>query len=289
MERMRIMDKSNSYLLGCYEKAMPNHLGLKEKLHFAKSCNYDYLEISIDESDEKLNRLDYSDEQINQLKMDMIEFNVPILTMCLSGHRKYPLGSHDVNIQKKSIEIMEKACLFAFKLGIRIIQLAGYDVYYENHDEVTQKAFELNLKQCVNIASNYGILLGFETMETPFMDTVTKAMHYVNMINSPYLNVYPDLGNLTNASRIYQKPIDLDIYTGNGKIIAAHLKEVIEGHYREIPFGTGDTEYDLAINILQKMGVRLYTAEFWYVGNEKWQEDLIFANHYLRDKLARYY
>lgn len=283
------MDKNNSFLLGCYEKAMPNHLNLKEKLYYAKLCNYDYLEISIDETDDKLNRLDYSDEQINQLKIEMMELNMPILTMCLSGHRKYPLGSHDEVIQKRSIEIMEKACLFAFKLGIKIIQLAGYDVYYENHDEFTQKSFESNLKKCVNIASKYGILLGFETMETPFMDTVTKAMQYVLQINSPYLNVYPDLGNLTNSSRIYQKPIDLDIYSGNGKIIAAHLKEVIEGHYREIPFGTGDTQYDLAINILHKMGVRLFTAEFWYVGNEKWQDDLIFANQYLRDKLARYY
>lgn len=289
MGRMLIMDKNNSFLLGCYEKAMPNHLSLKEKLYYAKLCNYDYLEISIDETDDKLNRLDYSDEQINQLKIEMMELNIPILTMCLSGHRKYPLGSHDEVIQKRSIEIMEKACLFAFKLGIRIIQLAGYDVYYENHDEFTQKSFESNLKKCVNIASKYGILLGFETMETPFMDTVSKAMQYVLQINSPYLNVYPDLGNLTNSSRIYQKPIDLDIYSGNGKIIAAHLKEVIEGHYREIPFGTGDTQYDLAINILHKMGVRLFTAEFWYVGNEKWQDDLIFANQYLRDKLARYY
>lgn len=289
MERMLIMDKNKSYQLGCYEKAMPNNLSLKEKLYYAQLCNYDYLEISIDETDDKLSRLDYTDEQINQLKIDMIDLNMPILTMCLSGHRKYPLGSHDENIQEKSISIMEKACLFAYKLGIRIIQLAGYDVYYENHDDLTQHAFEVNLQHCVDIASKYGILLGFETMETPFMDTVTKAMKYVSKINSPYLNVYPDIGNLTNSSRIYQKPIDLDIYSGNGKIIAAHLKEVIEGHYREIPFQTGDTQYDLAINILHKMGVRLYTAEFWYIGNEKWQDDLIFANQYLRDKLARYY
>ncbi len=46
--------------------------------------------------------------------------------MCLSGHRKYPLGSHDKEIQKKSLEIMKKAIDFAADLGVRIIQLAGY-------------------------------------------------------------------------------------------------------------------------------------------------------------------
>lgn len=46
------------------------------------------------------------------------------------------------------------------------------------------------------MAAEKGIVLGFETMETPFMDTVEKAMRYVNLVSSPYLGVYPDIGNL---------------------------------------------------------------------------------------------
>lgn len=289
MERMLIMVKNNTYKLGCYEKAMPNTLTIRQKLLYAKKAGFDFLEISIDETDEKLSRLDFNDDEINQIKQDITEIDFPILTMCLSGHRKYSLGSHDLDIQKKSLEIMEKACTFAQKLGLRIIQLAGYDVYYEVHDEYTQRTFESNLQKCVDIASKYGILLGFETMETPFMDTIQKSMKYVSSINSPYLNVYPDLGNLTNASRIYKVPIEKDIETGKGKIIAAHLKEIIEGHYREIPFGTGDTLYDDAIGMLKTLNVRIYTGEFWYMGNSEWEKDLEFANQYLRDKLSRYY
>ena len=160
MERMPIMDKNKNYQLGCYEKAMPNSLTIKEKLENAKKAGFDYLEISIDETDEKLSRLDLSDIEIKQIKLDMIDVGLPILTMCLSGHRKFPLGSHDLNIQNKSLEIMEKACLLAYKLGIRIIQLAGYDVYYEEHDDYTEKSFEKNLLKCTNIAAKYGIILG---------------------------------------------------------------------------------------------------------------------------------
>jgi len=286
---MLIMVKNNAYKLGCYEKAMPNTLTIKQKLFYAKVAGFDFLEISIDETDDKLSRLDLSDKEIEQIRQAIIDFDFPILTMCLSGHRKYSLGSHDLEIQKKSLEIMEKACIFAQKLGLRIIQLAGYDVYYEEHDDFTQKYFEINLQKCVDIASKYGILLGFETMETPFMDTVEKSMKYVSSINSPYLNVYPDLGNLTNSSRIYQVSIENDIETGKGKIIAAHLKEIIKGHYREIPFGKGDTLYDEAIGILKSLNVRIFTGEFWYTGNIDWEKDLEFANQYLRDKLSRYY
>ncbi len=289
MERMLIMAKSNSYLLGCYEKAMPNNLTIKDKLKYAKEAGFDYLEISIDETDEKLERLDYTDEMINRIKLSMIELSFPILSMCLSGHRKYPLGSHDENTRLRSLQIFEKACIFASRLGIRIIQLAGYDVYYEEHDDLTQKMFEVNLKKCTQLASKYGIILGFETMETPFMDTVKKSMNYVNLINSPYLNVYPDIGNLTNSNRKYNTSIEFDILSGKGKIVAAHLKEIKEGHYREIPFGEGDTLYDLAIKTLHDLDVRIFTGEFWYTGNKEWFNDLKYANQYLREKISRYY
>jgi L-ribulose-5-phosphate 3-epimerase len=279
----------NNYLLGCYEKAMPNTLTIKEKLQAVKAAGFDYLEISIDETDEKLARLDYHQSELDHIKSAMMEVNIPILTMCLSGHRKYPLGSHDPVIQQTALTIFYKACQLANSLGIRIIQLAGYDVYYEEHDEMTATMFEDNLKKCVDMASQYGILLGFETMETPFMDTIKKAMQYVNDINSPYLNVYPDIGNLTNASRKYHTLISEDIYSGRGKIIAAHLKEVIEGHYREIPFGSGDTLYDSALLTLHQLGVRIFTGEFWYVGSFDWSGDLLTANHYLRAKIDQYY
>ena len=46
------------------------------------------------------------------------------------------------------------------------------------------------------MAAGSGIVMGFETMETEFMNTVEKAMHYVRRMNSPYLGVYPDSGNI---------------------------------------------------------------------------------------------
>ena len=71
------------------------------------------------------------------------------------------------------------------------------------------------------------------------MDTVEKAMYYVDIVRSPYLGVYPDSGNLTNASLVYGKSVLDDMETGRGHIIALHLKESVPGKYREIPFGRG--------------------------------------------------
>ena len=69
----------------------------------------------------------------------------------------------------------------------------------------------------MELAAKKGILLGFETMETPFMDTVEKSMHYVQQAASPYLGVYPDMGNLKNASLLYGKDVNEDIRGGTFK------------------------------------------------------------------------
>lgn len=277
------MDKVNrEYRLGLYEKSMPNTLSWKEKLEVCKECGFDYLEMSVDESDAKLARLDQGTQEI---KAAMQETGVPICSMCLSGHRKYPLGSHDPKVQARSLEIMEKAIDLASDLGIRIIQLAGYDVYYEEGDLQTRADFEKNLEKCAIMAAKKGIILGFETMETPFMDTVQKAMHYVDIVKNPYLGVYPDIGNLKNASLLYDVDVNEDLMTGKGHIFASHLKETVPGKYREIPFGTGHTEFVRNIQTLKRLGVRMFVGEFWYVNNEDWKDVIVHANRFLRDKL----
>lgn len=279
------MAKSKPYTLCLYEKAMPSSLSWLEKLNVAKAAGFDAVEISIDETDAKLSRIEPDHPIRNELKEAIAVTEIPVLTLCLSGHRKYPLGSHDEAVRQSSLDIMEKAIDLAQYLGVRIIQLAGYDVYYETGDEQTRHWFEVNLRKASEMAAKAGVILGFETMETLFMDTATKAMRYVSAIDSPYLQIYPDIGNLTNASRISGVPVNQDLRNAKGHIVAAHLKEIIKGHYREIPFGTGDTHYTEALDELINQGVRFFTGEFWDVGLPTWKQDLAFANTYLREKI----
>ena len=260
-------------------------LSWEEKLNLTKESGFDYLEMSIDETDAKLARLEWTKEERKAVVDAMWKTGVKINSICLSGHRKYPFGASDPNTQKRSLEIMQKAIDLASDLGVRLIQLAGYDVYYEQGNSKTRADFATNLNKAVLMAAKKGINLGFETMETPFMDTVGKSMYYVNMINSPYLGVYPDIGNLKNASLLYSNPVNNDIRVGQGHVFAAHLKETVPGKYREIPFGTGHTEYIENLQLLKAMGVRMFVGEFWYIGSESWKQDLKDASAFLRERL----
>lgn len=266
------------YTLGLYEKAMPSDLSWKEKLEAAKAAGFDFVEISIDETEAKLARLDMTREERLKLVGLMSSVGVPVRTMCLSGHRKYPLGSHDPETRRRGLEIMEKAIGLADDLGIRIIQLAGYDVYYEEPDEVTRAYFEENLRKAVEMAARAGVVMGFETMETEFMNTVEKSMKYVDMVSSMYLNVYPDIGNITNAAKTYGMDVLEDLRTGKGHLVAMHLKETVPGVFREVPFGTGHVDFESAIRTAWELGIRKFVTEFWYTGNPEWRKDLKEAN-----------
>lgn len=266
------------YAVGLYEKAMPKTLSWREKLLCAGDCGYDFVEISIDETDEKLSRLDWSREERQELLDLMAETGIPIRSMCLSGHRKYPFGASDPAVRARSLEIMEKAVALADDLGIRIIQLAGYDVYYEPGTVESERLFRENLARAVDMAARRGILLGFETMETDFMNTTEKAMKYVGAIDSPYLGVYPDSGNLTNAAKASGGDVFADLETGRGHIIALHLKETVPGKFREIPFLTGHVDFPGVIRKAWELGVRRYVTEMWDVGKPEWKEDIRFAS-----------
>lgn len=273
------------YALGLYEKAMPGTMTLGEKLECAKRCGYDYVELSVDETDEKLARLDWTKEERLALVQEMYRVGLPFRSMCLSGHRKYPFGAKDPETRQKGMEIMEKAIDLADDLGIRTIQLAGYDAYYEKDQwEHSKEYFLENLTRATEMAAAKGISMGFETMETSFMNTVWKSMFYVNHIDNPWLGVYPDCGNLTNAAVADGSSVTDDLYSGRGHVIAMHLKATKPGLFRDMVFDDPTSHVDFEADIAKawSLGVRRYVTEMWYLGSEKWMDDIHTANRTMR-------
>ena len=119
------------------------------------------------------------------------------------------------------------------------------------------------------------------------MDTVEKTIKYVNLVNSPYLGIYPDIGNLKNASVKYGHDLISDLKLGDGKIFASHLKETTPGIFRDLDFGVGHTDYSNCIHELSSQGVRLFTGEFWYKGEKNYTEKIKNANIFLREQIEK--
>lgn len=270
------------YEIGLYEKAMRNELSWREKLQCTKECGYDYLEISIDATDEKINRI-FMDKHEKKIIMEAVfDTGIPIGSMSVSALTKYAMGDPSEEIRNKAMQIAEKSIELASDLGVRTVMIPGYDIYFGESTVETKKFFFENVKKIAEIAEREGILVGFETMENDFMNTTGKAVQYVNMVDSAYLKIYPDAGNITNAAVANKHDVCEDLSLGKGKLIALHLKETKPGVFREVPFLTGHVEFKKIIDTAWKMGVRRYVTELWDVGKEEWKADICFANQSMR-------
>lgn len=273
-----------SISLALYEKAIPAGKSFEEMFEITKACGFDRFEISIDETDARLKRLEMSSAEQSELGAMARRCGTPIRTMCLSGHRKYPLGASDPQVRERSMDIMKKAVDFSVNAGISIIQLAGYDVYYEESTPDTVKWFTENLIRSTEYAASRGVILAFESMETPFMDTIEKIMKYVELVDSPWLGIYPDIGNLKNAAVLYGHDVTEDLLKGRGHTFAVHLKETNPGIYRDMNYGTGGhTEYVPCIRAALDMGVGMFTGEFWYQKGQDYMKVITESNEFLRN------
>jgi predicted hexulose-6-phosphate isomerase len=255
-----ILDNINGCLLGLYEKALPDDLDWDERLSIAKAAGYDFVEISVDETDERLARVKWPEARKEELAGIIRASNMPVLTMCLSGNRKYPIGSENKDIRQKGIRLIKDSVDFSLAIGIRIVQLAGYDEYYNETNEKTKALFMTALQEVVEYAAAKGVSLAIETVDTPLMDSIEKAMTYVKRIHSPYLQVYPDVGNIAAMG----KDVEKDFLSGAGHIMAIHLKDTKPGITRNIPYGEGIVDFVSFFKLIRSMDYKgLLVAEMW--------------------------
>ncbi|RXJ12509.1 L-ribulose-5-phosphate 3-epimerase [Lelliottia nimipressuralis] len=246
--------------LGIYEKALPAGECWRERLQLARQLGFDFVEMSVDETDLRLARLDWSREQRLALVNAVAETGVRVPSMCLSAHRRFPLGSEDDQIRDQGLEIMRKAITFAQDVGIRVIQLAGYDVYYQEANNETRRRFREGLKQSVEMASRAQVTLAMEIMDYPLMNSISKALGYAHYLNNPWFQIYPDIGNLS----AWDNDVQMELQAGCGHIVAVHVKDTRPGVFKNVPFGTGVVDFEQCFRTLKQSGYcGPYLIEMW--------------------------
>lgn len=258
-------DTMNNFL-GIYEKALPKAMGWEDRFRAVADAGYDFMELSVDESPERLSRLSWSLEERLDFARCSRRAGVPVPSMCLSGHRKFPLGSADPAIRSESLRIMEAAIRFACDTGIRVIQLAGYEVYYERATGKSRELYVQGMESALEMASRYQIMLAIEIMDTSFLNSISKYLALKERLPSPWLSVYPDLGNLS----AWGNDVARELTIGIDHIVGVHIKETrpvgpgFPGAFRDVPFGKGEVDFELCFSTLRGLGYAgPFLVEMW--------------------------
>jgi L-ribulose-5-phosphate 3-epimerase len=236
--------------VGVYEKAFPADYSLVQILTSAKQIGYDFVELSIDESPERLERLSWSHRERAELRQAIFDLDMPIWGMGISAHRKFPLGSASPEIRQKGLDILYQSIELAADLGVKVIQIMGYDAFYEPSTESTQACYLEGLREGIHWASTAGIMLGLENGDHELVDSVEKTMRFVNLFNSPWFQAYPDIGNMTAAG---YSPLE-ELPLAAGHILGVHVKDTRLGELRGVPLEHGIVPFIETFRLLARMG-----------------------------------
>jgi L-ribulose-5-phosphate 3-epimerase len=236
--------------IGVYEKAFPADYSLEQILASAKQIGYDFVELSIDESPARLERLLWSHTERARLRQAIFDLEMPIWGIGISAHRKFPLGSASPKIRQKGLDILYQSIELAADLGVKVLQIMGYDAFYEPSTESTQSCYLEGLREGIRWASTAGVMLGLENGDHELVDSVEKTMRFVDILDSPWFQAYPDIGNMTAAgySPLEQLPLSV------GHILGLHVKDTRPGELRGVPLEHGIVPFTETFRLLARMG-----------------------------------
>lgn len=274
--------------VGIYEKALPKDLSWPQRFEAAQNAGYDFLEISVDETPERMARLDWSvAERLDFLRASR-ESGMPVPSLCLSGHRKIPFGSADPSIRKQAEEFMVKGIRFASDTGVRVIQLAGYDVYYETASRDSRQRYLEGMENALECAARHQVMLSLEIMDTTFLNSITKYLVLKESLPSPWFTVYPDLGNLS----AWGNDVAHELALGINHIIGVHVKETkpvlpgFPGAFRDIPFGEGTVDFVHCFQTLKELRYAgPFLIEMWTEKAQDPLKEIAAARKWIGDKM----
>jgi predicted hexulose-6-phosphate isomerase len=233
--------------IGLYEKALPSDLPLEDKLEQTKQVGFDFLELSIDESSEFINRLDWDAETRRKLRQFSRAADLPIFSLCLSGQRRFPLGSADPAIRQRSREMLEKSIQLASDLDVRVILISGYWVYHEAVNPHSEDLFIEGMAWGASLAARHGIMLGIENIDSDNqINSIRQVLKVVQSVDSPWLKIYADFANLA----AFDMDVADELRAGKGQIVAVHVKDAVRNEVRGIPLGRGIVDFPTAFSQL---------------------------------------
>ncbi|WP_288782654.1 L-ribulose-5-phosphate 3-epimerase [uncultured Cutibacterium sp.] len=243
--------------LGIYEKALVgNRLATDDDwrrfLNQVPEAGFSFVDLSVDESDERMARLGWEQNRRRMVRHCAEAAETVIGGVCLSVHRRIGPGSADPAVRQRARDVMAEGLRLCHDLGAPVLQVAGYYCYYEQMNDHAEQWYTDLLLDAVPMAARLGVVMGIENVDGTDVTSIRKVMEFVKLADSPYLQVYPDLGNIAEQ----QLDAATELEVGRGHMVAIHVKDVRPGEPRRVPMGEGTVDWDESFAILAEQNWR---------------------------------
>lgn len=234
--------QQGTVMLGIYEKALVTAPTWEEFFPQVREGGFGFVDLSIDETPERSARLDWDADQRAEVARAARNAGVLIGGLCLSVHRSVMPGSADPAMRERARQVLAAGIRLAHDLGVGVLQLAGYYAHYEPPDPAARERYIDTMLSGVPLAAQLGVVLAIENVDGHDIASIGDAMSVVREADSPWFQVYPDVGNIAE----HGGDATQELRDGEGHMVAIHVKDVLPGQPRRIPFGEGVADFDAA-------------------------------------------
>ena len=243
IEGTRLLDAPPAQVnLGIYEKALRWTGSWDALFADAREAGFSFVDLSVDETPERRARLDWSQQTRREVRDAAAAQGIQLGGICLSIHRAIGPGSADPAVRAEADRIFDQGIDLCHDLGVPVLQVAGYYAYYEPADPGQRARYVAALRRAIPKAARAGVLLGIENVDGHDVTSISRGMNIVREIDSPWLQMYPDVGNIAEQ----QLDETEELHSGEGHMLAIHLKDVRVGEPRRVPMGEGIANFPKA-------------------------------------------
>lgn len=245
---------------GIYEKALPPG-DAPTQARAAAAAGYDFVELALDDDPWRLARLTWTPQQRRTVRSVYADAGVPIKTIVLSAHRRWPWGSPRADVRARADSLAAGAIDLAADLGADTVQIAGYFNYDEPAGARSRNQFIDGLRRAADRADSRGVVLALENMDGQDVLSARDALAIVREV--PSVRLYVDVGNFAGNGL----PVIDELATALPFARAVQFKDARPGVFRRVPFGEGVVPFPDVIGLLYDIG---FTGP---ISVEMWNDD----------------
>jgi len=180
--------------IGINRWTMPPEWSLAECFRAAKEAGFDSIEVNIAEEGELT--LTTEEAEVRAIAGSAREAGITLSSLSNGLGWLYPLTANDPAVRRQGLEVMRAALRTARWLDVDTALCVPGTVSADVRYDVAYERAQAALRELAPEAEALGVFIGVENVWNKFLLSPLEMAHFVDEIDSAYVGVYFDAGNV---------------------------------------------------------------------------------------------
>ena len=176
--------------------------------------------------------------EAEEIKKAADDAKIKIDSVMNTDHWKYPLSSGDPAVVEKCVAGMKTSLHNAKLWGSDAVLLVPAVVNPQTSYRDAWTRSQTEIRKLIPLAQELGVVIAIEEVWNKFLLSPLEFNAYVDELNSPWVRVWFDVGNVV----LFGYPQDW-IRTLGQRIVKVHLKDFKRDGYQWVNLGEGDIDW----------------------------------------------